>query len=69
MKINLAPWDRVLRFIFGVLATGWVIAGGPLWAYGGVYLIITSGWGLDPIYSILRIRTANLEERKLSSSE
>ena len=69
MKINLALWDRILRFIIGVLFTGWAIAGGPWWAYIGVYSIMTSGWGIDPIYSILRIRTAKIEDRNLVPPE
>jgi hypothetical protein len=63
MKINLAFWDRLLRFFIGVLFAGWAIAGGPWWAYVGIYMILTSGWGLDPIYYIFRIRTAKLEDR------
>ena len=69
VKINLALWDRILRFIFGVLFTGWAIAGGPWWAYVGVYLLITSGWGLDPFYSFFHIRTAKLEDRNLVPAE
>ena len=69
MKINLAMWDRILRFIFGVLLAGWAIAGGPWWAYVGIYMVITSAWGLDPIYSIFRIRTAKIEDRNLVPPE
>ena len=69
MKINLALWDRILRFVFGVLLTGWAVAGGPWWAYVGVYLLLTSGWGLDPLYSIFRIRTAKLEDRNMVPPE
>jgi|GEM_PF-558204 len=65
MKINLAMWDRLLRFILGSLLTAWAIAGGPGWGYMGLYLILTSAWGLDPAYSIFRIRTAKLEDRSL----
>ncbi|GIL16921.1 MAG: hypothetical protein BroJett040_06720 [Oligoflexia bacterium] len=69
MKINLAIWDRVLRFFFGVLFTAWAIAGGPWWTYAGVYLILTSAWGLCPLYSLFRIRTAKFEERPLIPPE
>lgn len=69
MKVNLALWDRVLRFVIGVLITGWAIAGGPWWAYAGVYLILTSGWGLCPVYSFFKIRTAKTSERPLVPPE
>jgi hypothetical protein len=64
MKINLAIWDRVLRFFFGILATAWAVAGGPWWAYVGVYLILTSAWGLCPVYAMFKIRTAKITEQR-----
>lgn len=64
MKINLAIWDRVLRFFFGVLLTAWVIAGGPWWAYIGLYMIITSAWGICPAYSFFKIRTAKIQDQR-----
>lgn len=63
MKINLAAWDRTLRFIVGILMTAWVVAGGPWWAYVGVYLIMTGSWGYCPIYSLFKIRTARTDTR------
>jgi hypothetical protein len=69
MKINLAFWDRLLRFLFGVLLTAWATAGGPWWGFIGVYLIVTSGWGLCPVYSIFKIRTAPREERSFVPPE
>jgi hypothetical protein len=64
MKINLALWDRILRFIFGILTTAWAVAGGPWWAYVGVYLIFTSTWGLCPLYALFKFRTAKLSEQR-----
>lgn len=61
MKCNLGRWDRILRLIFGVFLLAYALAGGPLWAYFGVYLIFTSGWGLCPIYSWLNIKTVRAE--------
>jgi hypothetical protein len=58
MKCNVATWDRVLRFIFGVLLVVYAIAGGPFWAYFGVYLLFSSAWGLCFFYSYLKIQTA-----------
>jgi len=69
MKINLALWDRILRFVFGVILTAWAIAGGPWWGYGGVYLIMTSGWGVCVIYSIFKFRTAPEDERPIAPLE
>lgn len=66
MKINLAMWDRILRFIFGVLGTSWAAAGGPWWAYFGVYMILSASWGLCPLYSVFKIRTAKLNEHRFS---
>ncbi|MBC7742815.1 MAG: DUF2892 domain-containing protein [Bdellovibrionaceae bacterium] len=58
MFCNLAMWDRVLRFVISVLLLAYAFAGGPIWFWPvGVYGLITSGWGLCPIYSFFRIRT------------
>lgn len=57
MKCNLALWDRILRFFFGVILTIWAIVGGPIWAWFGIYLLFTSGWGLCPIYASLNIKS------------
>ncbi|MNL10408.1 hypothetical protein D3C87_1312060 [compost metagenome] len=57
MRCNCALWDRILRFIFGVSLTAYAIAGGPFWAYIGIYGLLTSAWGLCPVYAFFRIRT------------
>ena len=57
MKINLALWDRILRIVMGTILATWAVAGGPWWSFVGVYLILSSAWGLCPIYGILKIRT------------
>jgi hypothetical protein len=64
VKINLALWDRALRMFFGVLFTAWAIAGGPWWAYLGIYLILSASWALCPIYGYFKISTAPEEDRK-----
>ena len=63
MKINLAWWDRSLRFLSGVLLTAWAVAGGPWWAYVGTYLIMTASWGMCPAYTMIKIRTYQPRER------
>ncbi|HEY1079880.1 MAG TPA: DUF2892 domain-containing protein [Bdellovibrio sp.] len=57
MKCNVAIWDRSIRFILGVLLTTYAIAGGPFWAYIGLYGLVTAAWGLCPVYAFFRIRT------------
>lgn len=69
MKINLAMWDRSLRFLLGFLMTSWAVAGGPWWGYFGIYLLMSAGWGLCPIYSIFKIRSIKVDERPLAPPE
>lgn len=63
MKCNLAYWDRLLRFFFGVILLFYAIAGGPFWSYFGIYLIFSSAWGFCFIYSFFKIQTFNGEKR------
>lgn len=69
MKINLAMWDRWVRYIIGLLLTTWAIAGGPSWAYVGVYFIFSASWGYCLIYSYFRIKTisTNVANTKIDS--
>ena len=60
MRCNLAFWDRLLRFVFGVLLVTYAIAGGPFWAWGGIYLLGTSSWGFCLIYATFNLRTLPL---------
>ena len=64
MRINLAMWDRILRFVIGVIMGIWALAGGPFWAMTGFYLITTSAWGYDPVYSLLKLSSAKTESRR-----
>ncbi len=57
MKCNVAIWDRILRFLVGVVSVTYAVAGGPTWLYLGVYFIVTAAWGLCPLYITLNIRT------------
>lgn len=58
MLCNVALWDRILRFFVSITMLSYAVAGGPLWFWPlGLYLLITAGWGLCPLYSFLRIRT------------
>jgi hypothetical protein len=69
MKINMALWDRVLRFVFGILLAGWAVAGGPWWGYFGFYMIVTSGWGLCPLYGVFKVKTVQEESHGLVPPE
>lgn len=64
MKCNVALWDRLLRFILGVVLLFYAVAGGPFWAFIGIYFIFTSAWGVCFIYSLFKIQTtrSNLSE-------
>lgn len=57
MKCNVALFDRLVRFLFGTLLLTWALCGGPTWAYFGLYLLVTSGWGFCLIYGIFKINT------------
>lgn len=58
MLCNTAQWDRFLRFVFSILILMYAIAGGPFWFYiVGLYLLVTSAWGLCPLYAYFRIGT------------
>lgn len=57
MRCNLALWDRMIRFLIGILLVTYAVAGGPFWAWGGLFFLATSGWGLCPIYGLFKIQT------------
>ena len=58
MICNVAQWDRFIRFLISVGMLAYAIAGGPTWFYvAGLYLLLTAGWCLCPIYAYLKIRT------------
>ena len=67
MKTNLAFWDRMLRYFFGILLASWAVAGGPWWAYLGIYMILTASWGLCPIYAFFRVQTTKSSDQSLVS--
>lgn len=67
MKINLAFWDRMLRYFFGVLLASWAVAGGPWWGYFGVYMILTASWGFCLIYAFFKIQTSPKSDQTLIS--
>lgn len=65
MKINIARWDSILRCLVGFVLSFWLLIGGPVWTSLGFYLIITGAWAFDPLYVILKIKTARIEDDSL----
>ncbi len=57
MRINIANWDRALRFILGSTLLAWAVAGGPIWSYVGLVLIATAAWRFCPLYALFRTGT------------
>jgi len=57
MKINLAFWDRLIRYALGFLLFVWALVGGPTWSWFGLVLIATAAWGICPVYVILGFKT------------
>ena len=53
MKKNVVWWDRLIRFIIGVFMVAWGVAGGPSWAYLGLYFLASASWGYCPFYSLI----------------
>jgi hypothetical protein len=68
MRCNIALWDRGLRFLLAVLLLVYVIAGGPIWGWLGLYFLITAAWGLCPVYSFLRIKTIRTPPNPIKNS-
>lgn len=54
---NVRLWERILRYIIGILLLTWAIAGGPHWAFVGIYFIATASFGSCFIYWIFRINS------------
>lgn len=65
MRVNLALWDRILRYLIGFIFTAWAVAGGPWWAFSGVYFILSASWGFCIVYGMFKLRTAKIDKRLL----
>ena len=57
MSKNIRLFDRIARYLLGILLLTWAIAGGPTWTFFGLYLIMTASFGSCPIYWIFRINS------------
>jgi hypothetical protein len=70
MKVNLALWDRIVRWLVSVFLLVWAFAGGASWAYlMGLLLLATSAWGWCPFYVLLGIKTYSLSKDSLSQPQ
>lgn len=54
--MNLGFLGRSLRLVFGSLLLIWAVAGGPAWAYVGVYFLLSGSFGFSVIRVVLRRR-------------
>ncbi|MCB0413220.1 MAG: DUF2892 domain-containing protein [Bdellovibrionales bacterium] len=46
--------NRIVRWLSGVILLSWGIAGGPLWTFGGIYLLFTGSWAYCPLEHLLK---------------
>jgi hypothetical protein len=57
MTGNIRLYDRVLRYMLGLVLLTWAMAGGPTWTYVGLYLLYTAAFGSCLVYWVLRINS------------
>ncbi|OFZ14882.1 MAG: hypothetical protein A2Z20_04655 [Bdellovibrionales bacterium RBG_16_40_8] len=57
MSKNVKIFDRIIRFISGIILLTWAIAGGPTWTFVGLLFLVTASFGSCPIYWLLRINS------------
>lgn len=58
MKINEAPWDRVLRVIAGIVLIALVFVGPKTWlGWIGLVPLVTGLFGFCPLYRALGTST------------
>ena len=58
LEKNLRWWGRAWRYMLGLALMAWAIAGGPWWAYSGLYPLTVASFGFSPISAILRAKPA-----------
>lgn len=57
MLCNVGKADRVIRAVAGVALIGWAVVSGNVLGYIGIIVVLTSVFGLCPLYSLLGINT------------
>jgi len=53
--MKLHRFDKLIRLILGFLLVLWAASGGPIWAYFGLYLLLTGSYGFCPSYKLLNL--------------
>lgn len=53
LRKNMRWWDRTIRYVLGIGLLGYATAGGPWWAYLGLYPLATAAFGYCPSYALL----------------
>ena len=61
---NLSQFERAWRWFAGTALMTWAFAGGPTWAYLGIYFLATGSWGFCPAYSLLKIKEKSSQTDK-----
>lgn len=57
MLCNVGKIDRVVRAVIGIGLIGWAVVSGNVFGYVGIIVVLTSVFGLCPLYSLLGINT------------
>jgi hypothetical protein len=57
MTGNIRMYDRVIRYLAGLVLLTWAVAGGPTWTYVGLYLLYTATFGSCFVYWVFRINS------------
>ncbi len=63
MNKNVRWWERIFRYLIGVVLLAWAIAGGPWWAYLGIIPLATGALGFCPTYALFDRGTSNLGKK------
>jgi len=54
LEKNLTKMNRTIRLLASVLLLSWAVAGGPFWAFLGLYPMASGAWGYCPITDLLK---------------
>jgi hypothetical protein len=54
MEKNLTYLNRTTRIFISVFLVAWAVAGGPWWAFIGLYPMATGAWGYCPLVAFLK---------------
>lgn len=54
--MQISGFSRVWRLILGTLLVAWSVAGGPVWAYGGIVFLLSGAFGFSFLRLVFRTR-------------